>query len=94
MISQDMARLRGGVLSMRRDRGSLMKALLRDTKARRKAVAQLCVEFSHSRAMMAKRTKDARLVFLGEMKRSVGAQLKTTRDDIAGARSAWAGKAF
>ena len=94
MISNDMAAVRSEILSMRRDRGSLMKALLTDSKARSKAVVQLCARFSHSRTVMAKRTKDARLVFLNELKRSVGAQLKNTRDDLAGARSAWFGKAF
>jgi hypothetical protein len=41
---------------------------------------------------MAKRTKNERAAFLTDLKRSVGAQLRDTRNDLAGARGVWAGK--
>jgi hypothetical protein len=41
---------------------------------------------------MAKRTKNERLAFLNNLKRSVGAERRDMRDDLAGARRAWAGK--
>jgi hypothetical protein len=41
---------------------------------------------------MANRTKSERLAFLNGVKRSVGAQRREMRNDLAGARRAWAGK--
>lgn len=92
MMTDDMTRLRGEILAMRRVRGSLMNDLQHDTKSRKKAITQLCSHFGHARTMMAKRTKDVRLVFLNNLKRSVGAQRQDMRNDLAGARRAWVGK--
>ncbi len=92
MMTEDMTRLRGEILAMRRVRGSLMNDLQHDTKSREKAITQLCSHFSHARTMMAERTKNVRLVFLNNLKRSVGAHLQITRNDLAGARRAWVGK--
>jgi hypothetical protein len=92
MITGDMTRLRDEILAMRRGRGRLMSDLQHDAKSRKKAVTQLCSRFGHARTKMAKRTKDVRLVFLNNLKRSVGAQRQDMRNDLAGARTAWAGK--
>jgi hypothetical protein len=92
MMTDDMTRLRGEILAMRKARGSLMNDLQHETKSRGKAITQLCSHFGHARTMMAKRTKHARLVFLNNLKRSVGAQRRDMRNDLAGARRAWAGK--
>jgi hypothetical protein len=52
----------------------------------------LCAHFGRVRATMAKRTKNERLTFLNNLKRSVGAEQRDLRNDLAGARRAWAGK--
>jgi hypothetical protein len=41
---------------------------------------------------MAKRTKNERVAFLNNLKRSVGAQRRAMRNDLTAARRAWAGK--
>jgi hypothetical protein len=41
---------------------------------------------------MAKRTKNERVVFLNNLKRSVAGQRRDMRNDLSGARNAWAGK--
>jgi hypothetical protein len=66
--------------------------LQKETKLREKAVTHLCSHFGHVRAKMAKQAKHARLTFLDNLKRSVGALRKDVTDDLAGARKAWAGK--
>ena len=92
MLTDDMTRLCGEILSLRGLRGSLMKELRRDAKGRKRAVAELCAHVGSVRAAMANRTKSERLAFLNGVKRSVGAQRRELRNDLAGARRAWAGK--
>ncbi len=92
MLTEDTVRLRDEIVAMRDARGSLMNDLQKDTKSRKKAVTQLCSHFGHARAKMAKQAKHARLTFLDDLKRSVGALRKDMTDDLAGARKAWAGK--
>ena len=91
MLTDDMTRLCGEILAMRRMRGSLVNELQSDTKERKQAVVELCAHLGRARTTMAKRTKDERVAFLDGLKRSVGAQRQDTRNDLAGARRAWAG---
>lgn len=92
MLTDDMTRLCGEILAMRKMRGSLMNELSRGTKGRKQAVAELCVQLGSARTAMAKRTKNERVAFLNGLKRSVGAQLRDVRNDMAGARRAWGGE--
>ena len=85
MLTDDMTRLCGEILALRKMRCSFRNGLQRD-------VAELCAGFGSARAAMAKQTKNERVTFLNGLKRSVGAQRRDMRSDLAGARRAWAGK--
>jgi hypothetical protein len=92
MLTDDMTRLCGEILAMRGTRHGLMNELQRDGKGRKRAVVELCAHFGRARTTMAKRTKNERVAFLNDLKRSVGAQRRDMRNDLAGARRVWAGK--
>lgn len=92
MLTDEMTRLCGEILALRGARSSLMTQLQRDAKGRKQAVTEFCSHLDSSRRAMAKRTKNERLAFLNDLKRSVGAQRRDMRNDLAGARRAWAGK--
>jgi hypothetical protein len=92
MMTDDMTRLHDEILGMRKDRGTMMSDLQKETKSRKKAVAHLCSHFGHLRAKMAKQAKQVMVAFLNNLKRSVSALRKDMTDDLAGARKAWAGK--
>lgn len=92
MLTEDMTRLCGEILAMRGTRDTLVNELQREAKGRKRAVVKLCAHFGRVRTTMAKRTKNERVAFLNDLKRSVGAQRLNTRNDLAGARRVWAGK--
>jgi hypothetical protein len=92
MLKDDTTRLCGEIQAMRRVRATMMRELQHGAKELKQTVAQLCSHFSRARTAMAKRTKHERVVFLNHLKRSVGAQRRDMRNDLAGARRAWAGK--
>jgi hypothetical protein len=92
MLTDDMTRLCGEIHAMHRMRGSMMSELRHDTKGRKQAVAQFCAHLGSARTAMATQTKNERVAFLNNLKHSVGAQRRTMRNDLAGARRAWAGK--
>jgi hypothetical protein len=92
MLTEDMTRLCDEIVAMRKMRGSMMTELQHGAKGLKHSVTKLCAHFGRVRATMAKRTKNERLAFLSSLKRSVGAQRRDMRDDLAGARRAWAGK--
>ena len=92
MLTEDITRLCGEILAMRTQRDGLMKDLRHEAKGRTQTVTELCAHFSSVRAASAKRTKAERTTFLNNLKRSVGAQRRGLRNDLAGARNAWAGK--
>lgn len=92
MLTDDMTRLCGEIVAMRRGRGCLMSQLQCDTKGRRQAVVGFCADLSSARTTMAKRTKNERVAFVNGLKRWVGARRRDVRNDLAGARRAWAGK--
>ena len=92
MLTDDMTRLCDEIVAMRKARGSMMNELHHGAKGLKHTITKLCAHFGRARMTMAKRTKNERAAFLTDLKRSVGAQLRDTRNDLAGARSAWAGK--
>ena len=92
MLTDDMTRLSREIHAMRKMRGSLMHELQHDAKGLKQTVAKMCTHFGRARMAMAKRTKHERVAFLNNLKRSVGAQRQEMRDDLAGARKAWAGR--
>ncbi|HEY1220703.1 MAG: hypothetical protein ABSE42_14170 [Bryobacteraceae bacterium] len=77
---------------MRKARGAMMTELQHGAKGLQHSVTKLCAHFGRVRATMAKRTGHERLAFLNNLRRSVGAQQRDIRNDLAGARRAWAGK--
>ncbi len=91
MLADDIRSLCNEILAMRNMRGNLMGELQRETQGRKQAVTELCAHFGSARVSMAKRTKDERVAYLNSLNRSVGALLGETRNDLAGARRAWAG---
>ena len=92
MLTDDMTRLCDEIVAMRKMRGSMMNELQHGAKGLKHSVTKLCAHFGRVRATMAKRTKNERLAFLNNLKRTVGAERREMRNDLAGARRAWAGK--
>ena len=92
MLTEDMTRLCGEILAMRGTRDSLIKEMQCDAKGRKRAVVELCAHYGRARTTMAKRTKNERVAFLNDLKRSVGAQRRAMSSDLAGARRVWSGK--
>ena len=92
MLTDDMTRLCDEIVTMRKARGAMMTELRHGAKGLTHSVTKLCAHFGRVRTTMAKRTKNERLAFLNNLKRSVGAERREMRNDLAGARRAWAGK--
>jgi hypothetical protein len=92
MLTEDMTRLCGEINALRRMRGSMMSELQHGAKGLKQSVSELCAHFGRARTTMAKRTKNERAAFLNNLKRSVGAHQRDMRNDLAGARRAWAAK--
>ena len=92
MLTEDMTRLCDEIVAMRKMRGNMMTDLQHGAKGLKHCVTKLCAHFGRVRATMAKRTKHERLTFLNNLKSTVGAQRREMRNDLAGARRAWAGK--
>ena len=91
MLTDDITRLCAEILDMRKMRGELMSEIQHDTKGRKKAVAKFCAHLGSARAATAKRSKHERVAFMNHLRRSVGTELREIREDLAGARKAWAG---
>ena len=92
MLTDDMTRLCREIVDLRGMRASAMKNLQNDTEERKQAVAEVCSQMHDDLKAMASRTKKERMTFLKGVRRSVNAQLRETRHDLAGARKAWAGE--
>jgi len=92
MLTDDMTRLCREIVDLREMRASAMNDLQSETEDRKQAVAELCSQMHDDREAMAKRTKKERMTFLKGMRRSVNAQRREMRNDLAGARAAWAGE--
>ena len=92
MLTEDMTRLCDEIVAMRKMRANMMTELQHGAKGLTHSVTKLCAHFGRVRATMAKRTKNERVAFLNNLKRSVGVERRDMRNDLAGARRAWAGK--
>jgi hypothetical protein len=92
MLTDDMTRLCDEIVTMRKARSNMMSELQHGAKGLKHSVTKLCAHFGRVRVTMAKRTKNERLAFFNNLKRSVGAERRDMRNDLAGARRAWAGK--
>ena len=92
MLTDDTTRLCDEIVALRKARGAMIAELHHGAKGLKHSVTKLCAHFGRVRATMAKRTKNERLAFLNNLKRSVGAERRDMRNDLAGARRAWAGK--
>ena len=77
MMTDDITRLRGEIITMRKVRDALMDRLVRDNKDRSPSVFQFRAHNRSAHAEMAKR---------------INAQRREVQKDLAGARRAWAGK--
>ena len=92
MLTEDIARLCGEIVSLRHARCNMMKDLQQGAKARGQAVGELCTHFTQDRATMAKQTKGERTAFMKDLKKTVNVLRREMSDDLAGARKAWAGR--
>jgi hypothetical protein len=93
MLTDDMKNLCGEILALRNERDDLMNHLARESRDRSQAVAGLCTQFANMRAAMGRRTKNERVSFLHNLKRTVSAERRAVQSDLAGVRKAWAGRA-
>lgn len=91
-LSDDTRRLCHQIRVMRKIRGAFMKDLKCEATDRRIAVSDMQENFSIARADMARKTKADHLVFISNLKRTVGGKLREFKADLAGARRAWFGK--
>jgi hypothetical protein len=85
MLRDDTKRLCDQIHSMRKVRATLLSDLQNGAKELKQTVTDLRAHFHRARTTMAKRTKHERVMFVGNLRRSMG-------NDLAGARRAWAGK--
>jgi hypothetical protein len=92
MLTDDMTRLCREIVALRGMRASAMNDLQNETEDRKQAVTEFCSQTHADRKAMASRTKKERMTFLRGMRRSVNAQRREMRNDLAGARAAWAGE--
>ena len=92
MLTDDMTRLCREIVVLRGMRASAMSDLQNETEDRKQAVAGFCSQVHADRKAMASRTKKERMTFLKGLRRSVNAQRREMRNDLAGAGRAWAGE--
>jgi len=81
---EDMTRLAGEIQTLRGSRRAFRKELAMD-------VVEMCADFADTHARMAKRTKEERLAFCKNLKRTVGGQQREMRAEMAAAGRVWAG---
>jgi hypothetical protein len=91
-LLEDMTRLSGEIQALRGSRRAFRKELSDGNRDRQMDVFEMCSDFAGTQARVAKRTKEERLAFLRNLKRTVGGQQREMRADIAAARRAWAGR--
>jgi len=92
-LTDDMTRLRGEVDALRSDRGALMQELARGARDLASTVSAMQADFAATHATMARKTRRERASYVARIKKQVGRMRKATSSDLAGARSAWLGKA-
>lgn len=92
-LLEDMTRLAGEIQALQGSRQAFRKELSDGNRELQMDVFEMCADFVGTQARAAKRTKEERLAFLKNLKRTVRGQQREMRADIAAARHAWAGKA-
>ena len=92
MLTDEMTRLRAGILALRSNRGAMMNALEQGNKTRKSAVSDLCRHFHGARSRMARRTKADRVAGLQNLKRAIDASRQAMRSDLAGVCLVWTRK--
>ena len=90
-LLEDMTRLSEEIQALRGSRRAFRKELADGNRDREKDVAEMCADFAGTQARKAERMRAGRLAFLKNLKRTVSAQQREMRSDIAAARRAWAG---
>jgi hypothetical protein len=90
-LVEDMTRLVGEIQALRGSRQALREELADGNRERQMDVLEMCADFVATHARMAKRTKEERLAFCKNLKRTVGGQQREMRAEMAAARRAWAG---
>ena len=93
MLTDDMTRLCREIVTLRGMRASAMNDLQNEAEERKQAVAEFCSQMHADRKAMASRAKKERMTFIKGLRRSVNAQRREMRNDLAGADRAWAGEA-
>lgn len=90
-LSKGLTRIRDEILTWREERERLLSGLQLETKDRRRAVFQMLARFARDLAEIARRRKDAQMVFLPDLKRTVFRLRQETRDNLGGVREAFLG---
>jgi len=93
MLTNDMKRLCGEILALRKERGEMLDAMAHECQARQHEVAELCGHFHSTRMKATHQAQHERLAFWHHLKRTVQTHRRELRSDLAGARKAWAGLA-
>ncbi len=92
MLAEDMTRLCGEIVTLRKGRGSLLNELVHGNRDRKQSMGEFTAEAHTARSRMARRTRNERMAFLHTLSHGVAAARREMRMDLAGARRAWAGK--
>ena len=90
-LSKGLTRVRDEILAWREERERFLSGLQLETKDRRRAVFQMLARFARDLAEIARRRRDARMVFLPDLKRTVFRLQQETRDNHGGVREAFFG---
>jgi hypothetical protein len=91
-LTKDMTRLCGEIVSMRNDRGKLMKEMAREAKTLEESVSSMCAGFTKARKDMARKTGAERAKFVSGLQKSVTRMKKEVLSDLSGAHRAWCGR--
>lgn len=81
-LTEDMTRLCGEIQALRGSRQAFVEDLAID-------VSEMCGDFADTRARMAKRSREARLASVNNLKQNVTDLKREISADLAGARRAW-----
>jgi hypothetical protein len=93
VLTNDMARLRDEVLTLRGTREEMIGDLARGTRNLKKAVCGMLGAFRSSHRKMARQTRADCSAFLAGVKTTVDGLRKELTSDLRGARRAWGGSA-
>lgn len=92
VFTEDIQRLCGNIVALRKGRQTLRAALATENRDRRSEIAEMRATAGRLQTEMAHQSSAARNSFLRELKREVHGECRAVREDLAGARHAWLGK--